>query len=248
MDDLRYYNSETKFLVYAYDVFGNYFNSQDSLNSFYNRIDTIELKNKFLKISGMYKFLVVDGQYVNKTNLNQVYIDYLDHTNKFIAIFAMIEDLYSEVNYKEFYGWLSKKSKNIYPIENAQMLQCLHDDYLTVHGSTLKVVKFFESLSHEIKRLFLNKFKMEKDGEVNDEEVTDEEMADEEFFVSTVKSFNQIRNNYVHKAILPAQFSKGNVIHSIGNKMFLNNLSFDDINKIFENGFLVYFHFNDYEI
>ena len=109
-----------------------YFKNRDSFNSFYNKM---KLKNKFHWIASTYKFLVVDGQYINEDKSYDKYIYYLDHTNKFITIFAMIEDLYSDEkeNYKEFYDWLISKKTNIkFPIENIDILKNLHENYLTV--------------------------------------------------------------------------------------------------------------------
>lgn len=122
--DLRYINNnnnETVFLNYSYDVFNKYFSDRTSFDAFYNKIGTIEEKNKFLKIASFYKFLIVDGQFLNtKDEKYDKYIDYLDHTYKYIAIFSFIEALYTEDEYKEFYSWL--KNQTAFPIATTEEL------------------------------------------------------------------------------------------------------------------------------
>jgi hypothetical protein len=93
--DLRYVNHEAAFLNYAYDVFGKYFSDdRASFDAFYNKINATDEKNKFLKISSFYKFLVVDGELRNtKDKSYDEYIDYFDLTYKYIGIFSFIEAL-----------------------------------------------------------------------------------------------------------------------------------------------------------
>jgi len=145
-DDLRYIESEEKFLNYSFDVFKKYFNSDRELfNLFYKSIGSKDKKNKFLKIASFYKFLVVDGKFIVQNKKSDSYIDYLDHTYKYIAIFSFIEDLCTSDKYKDFYSWLRSKKENIkFPINNTTELDNLHKRYLSVHGSTQKAVKFFE--------------------------------------------------------------------------------------------------------
>ena len=91
MNDLRYIGSEEKFLDYSFDVFKKYFcDNRESFNSFYRSIDSDDVKNKFLKIGSFYKFLIVDGKFTVENNKPDIYIDYLDHTYKYIAIFSFI--------------------------------------------------------------------------------------------------------------------------------------------------------------
>lgn len=230
MNDLRYIADEKKFLNYSFDVFKKYFNdNRRSFNLFYNSINSKDKKNKFLKIASFYKFLVVDGKFTIESNKPNIYIDYLDHTYKYIAIFSLIEDLHTDEEYKDFYSWLKSEKANIkFPI-NDDELDSLHERYLSIHGSTQKAVRFFETLDDETQKYITNNFQVINNGKEN--------------FTYLARFFYQIRSDFVHKSKIIAQFNKGTTIHSIGNKRIKNNLDFENVKVIFENGFLGFFGF-----
>lgn len=244
--DLRYVNNETANLNYSYNVFGEYFSDRALFDAFYNKINAIDEKNKFLKISTFYKFLIVDGELRNtKDESYNEYIDYFDLTYKYIDIFSFIEALYTKDEYKEFYDWLIKEAH--YPIDNKKALDDLHTRYKQIYGSIKKAIRFFESLDDETKKLIQEKFEVYEGGQR--QSYTDAYLA---------KLFYKIRNNFIHNADLVVQFknapkeekpggngveykvlSLSSLIHfTIGNKEILSSLSFDDIKLIFERGFL----------
>lgn len=257
--DLRYITNEAIFLKYSYDVFSKYFLDKDSFLAFYNTINTKEEKNKFLKIASFYKFLIVDGEFLNTKDKNyDEYIDYLDLTYKYIAIFSFIEALYTEDEYKEFYDWLMKEAR--YPIDNKKALEGLYTRYKQKYGSIKKAIKFFESLDDESKKHIQEKFEVYKEG--HRQSSTDADLA---------KLFYTIRNNFIHNADLVVQFNNtqppiylnnkitneaelakhgippiptSQTYFSIGNKGILTRLFFDDIKFIFERGFLIYFGYD----
>jgi hypothetical protein len=256
--DLRYVNNEAAFLNYSYDVFGKYFSDRDSFLAFYNKINATDEKNKFLRISSFYKFIVIDGRFLNTKDKNyNEYIDYFDFTYKYIAFFSLIEALYTKDDYKEFYGWL-RKNKDCYPIGTKQALDNLYETYNQIYGSTRKAIRFFKSLDDKSKKLIQDKFEVRKGGQ----SFTDTDFA---------KLFYKIRNNFIHNADLVVQFNNtqppvylnnkttneaelaqygispipaSQTYFTIGNKEILSSLSFDDIKLIFERGFLIYFGYN----
>lgn len=230
MKDLRYIGNEAAFLDYSYAVFGEYFSDRNSFLTFYNKINSTDEKNKFLKISSFYKFLIVDGKFLNtKDKSDDEYIDYLDFTYKYIAIFSFIEALYSKDEFKEFYGWLKKQPA--YPLATAAELDDWYEKYNEAHGSTRKAIRFFKSLDDESKKLIREKFKVRKGGQ----SFTDTDFA---------KIFYKIRNNFIHNADLVVPFTSAQIYFTIGNKAILSSLSFDDMKLIFERGFLIYFEYD----
>ncbi|GAH22316.1 unnamed protein product [marine sediment metagenome] len=236
MEDLRYIKNENKFLDYSFDVLKKYFNNDRIVfDSFYNSINSKEKKNKFLKIASFYKFLVVDGKFIVESNKPNAYIDYLDHTYKYIAIFSLIEDLYTEEEYKDFYSWLRSKETGIkFPIEDKNMLDILHEKYLDTHGSTQKAVRFFELLDDETKKYTTDKLMIRKNGEIQPP-----------LFVELAKLLYQIRNDFIHKAKLIAQFNVGTTIHTTQNKLIINSLDFETIKMIFGKGLLKFFGYQN---
>ena len=62
MQKLHYFKNPEIYLKYAIDVFGDFFNSDETeLTAFYNNINSDQEKDKFLKISSLYKFLIKDA-------------------------------------------------------------------------------------------------------------------------------------------------------------------------------------------
>lgn len=219
--DLRYVNNEAAFLNYAYDVFGKYFSGdRASFDAFYNKINATDEKNKFLKISSFYKFLIVNGELRNtKDESYGEYIAEFDLTYKYIAIFSFIEALYTKDEYKEFYGWL-RKNKDCYPINTEQALDSLYETYNQIYGSTKKTIRFFESLDDESKELIQEKFEVYEGGQ---------RQSYADAYLATL--FYKIRNNFIHNADLVVQFKNLSplICFPIGNKEILSSLSFDDI-------------------
>ncbi len=231
MEDLRYIQSEEKFLNYSFDVLKKYFcDDRKKFDLFYNNI-LGKKKNKFLKIASFYKFFVVDGRFIVENNKPDDYIDYLDHTYKYIAIFSFIEDLYTTEEYEDFYSWLRNKKTNIkLPIKNTDALDALHKQYLDMHGSTQKAVKFFESLDDGTKKYISDNFKIGKN-----------EMTQPLLFAQLAGFLYQIRSDFIHKSRIIAQFNEGTTMHTVRNKLVTNDLDFEKIKTIFEEGFLLFF-------
>lgn len=69
-DDHRYLDDKDKFLKLSFDVLDKYFpEGYEQFLDFYIRIDSDQNKNKFLKIASFYKYLVVDGRFMNVARL-----------------------------------------------------------------------------------------------------------------------------------------------------------------------------------
>lgn len=234
MEDLRYINDEVKFFDYSFSVLKQYFN--DDLNDFklfYNSLGSNEKKNKFLKIASFYKFLVVDGKFIVENDKSDpyLYIDYIDHTYKYIALFSFIENLYTTEEYKDFYSWLkSKETKIQFPINDQSVLNVLYKQYLNLHGSTQKAIRFLESLSDETKQSISGDFQIRKHGKT-------QSMP----FFELAKLLYQIRSDFIHKANLVAHLNCGTTMHTVNSKLIEDNLNFEKIKMIFEEGFLSFF-------
>lgn len=246
--DLRYVNNEKVYLDYSFDVFGKYFSDgRVSFDAFYNKINEEEEKNKFLKISSFYKFLIIDGKFLNTEDKSyDEYIYYLDLTYKYIAIFSFIEALYTKDEYQEFYSWL--KNQTTFPIATTKALDDSYKAYNEIHGSTRKAIRFFNSLDNETKKHVQEKVKVSNGRKSFS-------CIDENF----ARLFYEIRNKFIHNADLVVQFENVSkeeklvqngvkyevpILFPMGNKEILSTLTFDDIKCIFEKGFLIYFGYD----
>jgi len=227
MPDMRYLDARGKFLKYAYDVLEPYFADFEGLERLFDAIPTDEEKNRFLKISSFYKFLIVDGRYCLYDNYAPTYVDYLDETYKFIALFALIEALYADDDYEEFFIWLMRKQKDaVFPIADRVKLQELYTQYKQVHGLTQKAIRFFNSFDEEDKE-FLRQHITVKDHEPPID--------------ALARSLYQMRSEFVHFARLIAELSPGTIFSTRQGKLMIIGLDLRGLSRLFEHGCLRHF-------
>jgi len=155
MADLRYLRSKF-FLEYSYIALRDGFASKSAFTSFFNSIKDDEQKNLFLKMASFYLFLVKGGHWrINISGVRSKEIEYITTTYKYIAIFSLIEALYSQ-RYVDFYGYLNRRESNIaFPIRDKAELDCHYKKYKKDNGSIQKAVQFFELLSPKTKQALI---------------------------------------------------------------------------------------------
>jgi len=223
MEDLRYLEDKDKFLEYTFDVLKNHFKTRDEFIRYFDSIENDIDKNKFLKISSFYRFLVRKGRFVTDIGV----VDYLDTTYKYVAIFSLIDALYDKDDYKEFYEWLRMNSSDILPIDDISKLDKLYTDYKEIYGSVRNATKFFTMLDDDSKSIIIKKIKVKR------EEKPLEYLA---------KLLYHIRSEFVHKARLIAEIKEGTVMSTRMGKMTMFSISLEDLMLIFERGLVIYFN------
>jgi hypothetical protein len=146
---LRYLGQRGKFLQDAFDVFGSHFSNKEELEA---RLDTLPddlTRDRFLGVATVYKWFVKSGVCgtLNESGSFQFY-DVMDETIKLTTLMALIERSMGNTGYQEFYEWLHGDIKtNRRQITDSKDLQQRHEEYVRIHGSTRKVVKFFSHLT-----------------------------------------------------------------------------------------------------
>jgi hypothetical protein len=228
--DLRYLK-DAKYFDYAFDVFQRYFTNRKAFETFFNAIRSEEEKDKFLQVASFYKFLVKEGNFVfDDPELRLIvdyYIDYIDETYKYIAIFALIEHLLGQSDFVEFYDWLLQNHQfSESPITSKNKLRNLYSKYLREFGATHKATTFFSSLDPDSRKLIESKIKVRDSSSSSLEALAD--------------LLYEIRSEFVHKARLVLELGKGTVISTRSGKRIVTELTIQDLCKLFERGVLLF--------
>lgn len=237
MPDMRFIENEDKFLEYSWIIYRPYFNDRESFIKKYNNIDSRENKNGFLRSASYYLFFVREGNY-SSPKYDQQDLSFVNQTYKFIAIIALIESLYEENTYIDFFQWIMKYRKNnIFPINNPQDLERLHRAYKEDYGNTLNVVRFFQSLDNQIKSFIRRSIVALKDSGKTGE--LDEKV---ESIEGLSRWLYQIRSDFIHRGKLVLEFDPGEFISVRNGTAFYCSIELDHLCKIFESGLLQHFN------
>jgi hypothetical protein len=228
MQDMRYLKDEGRFLESAWDVYRDYFTSRTNFLSQYGQLPSAERKNLFLMIISGYKLLVRDGEYRLVENWQSLYLDYLDHTYKFISIMSLIEALFADEEHVDFYQWLTmkKRRKQIFPIADTVTLDRLYREYKIQHGAR-KAVRFFSELDEGAQNYLATRIKI-------DNHRKPAEVVARKLYI--------IRSEFVHQGRLILEFSDGQMFSKREGAVMYSTLSIRDLQLLFEHGILYHFH------
>ena len=153
-------------------------------------------------------------------------MSYIDDTYKYIAIFSFIEALDSPKEYVDFYQWLQKESKaRRLSLDKTPMkaISRSYKEYKDVHGSIRAAVRFFSRLDKGDQLLIQDKLK------IHNQESSIKQLA---------QLLYEIRSRFVHEAKLVLSFSGTLTVGKVGGKFVSNELSMQDLQTLFEHGFL----------
>jgi hypothetical protein len=227
MQDLSYFNEESRYLDQAWDVYRDYFDSHNSFLSCYEKIPSSERKNLFLMILSRYRLLVRDGEYRLIGTQQHLYISYLDQTYKFISIMSLIEALFAEDEHVDFYQWLTmkKRRKQVFPITDEKVLDELYREYKLEHGAR-RAVRFFSELDDGAQKFLAARIR------INNAHMPAVEVAQKLYIM---------RSEFVHQARLVLEFNDGLMFSKRHGNVMYSMLSFQDLQLLFEHGILNHF-------
>lgn len=226
MQDSRYIQNKDKFLEYSYIALRDNFSSREDFDSFFNSIESDEEKNLFLRSASFYLFIVKKGVWkLNITDVQQS-IDYLTNTFKYIALFSLVESLYSKEEHIDFYKYMMQHKNNInFPFHKkpTSVLTEAYEKYKSEFGSQRMALRFFESLDIEDKELIKQRFTVR---------------GSESPFKKLVNILYKIRSKFVHQADLVVGFGRGASFGTVDKEKVLNKLSIEDLQNLFEHGLI----------
>ncbi|MBN1552551.1 hypothetical protein JW979_13835 [bacterium] len=218
----RYLPAEDKFLGYAFQALGDHYNSWEEFQMKYNTIQTDDDKEKFLEIASFYLFLVKNGHWEVNVDGSDSYVDYLDHSYKFIALFSLIESLMSE-DFRDFFSYLNKR--DVFPICKEQ-LKMLYGEYNKQYGSIQNCSKFFEQFAPN------STGNLAKNLEIRGKRFLPEQVA---------KFLYEIRSKFIHECRLVLETSENPTLSKRQNKSVLSNMTLPNLMELFEEGLINYF-------
>jgi hypothetical protein len=233
---MRFIENEDKFLEYSWSVYESYFNDKESFTDQYNRIDSPEKKNSFLRLTSYYLFFVIEGSY-SSPKYDAEDLSFVDQTYKFIAIVALIESMYDKNDFIDFFEWIMRNKKNeLFPIKTPRDASKLYASYKEEHGNTLNIVRFFQSLDDSIKSFIQRSLIV-----LDDSGKTGELEEKEESIEALAKLLYQIRSDYVHRAELILEFDPSTVLSVRKGKPITCSIELKQVCRIFESGLLQHF-------
>lgn len=224
--DLRYLDAKDKFLDYAFLALGDHFASRNAFLEYFESIEGDYHKSLFLRTASFYLFMVKCGDWIVDIPGSNPKMEYLTNTYKYIAIFSLIESLLAE-DHIDFYQYLlRKKSRDKFPIKDADALTLLYQAYKSEFGAIGQCVSFFRSLSLERQEDLIGRL------EVRGAEASLENLA---------KFMYELRSKFVHEGELVHHMSDGTSVSFKGEKVIVCNLSIKDALTFFEEGLLAHF-------
>lgn len=227
MSKFTYLDSKEKFLEYSYLGLKERFKNKKEFVTFFESISSDEGKNHFLEISVLYLFLVKKVDVLIDVPGSDKQVDYITNTPKYVAIFSLIEALYTKDEYIDFYTFLTRRKSNVgFPIKDRREIQEIYNTYNQKYGATKKAVRFFNSLSPKLKASISSKFKI----------------VDSKNSISDLaRLLYEIRSKFIHQGRLVKTFGPGTTIGKPGKKVIVNRLTIEDVESCFEYGLLAYF-------
>jgi hypothetical protein len=210
-----------------------YFVSEDEFNSFIESFANHEDKKKFIWLSAFWNVMGDDyrGAYRQSIQL--------------IVIFSIVERLYENEQYVDFYVWLDSKKVEMEQKKShrktGDVIQKLKEQWRKEHGSSEKFRRFSrECLNDEDKRLLYGCFTIINSNNNNKERNTNS--IDE---VSGI--FIKLRNIFIHRACIIDVFlsSESGAFTSLfiteDNKVVVASIQFEKLIDLFKRGFIKYF-------
>jgi hypothetical protein len=227
MQDMRYFNEEGWYLDQAWDVYRDYFTSQSSFLSCYEQISSSEQKNLFLMVLSRYRLLVRDGEYRLIKTQQDWYVSYLDQTYKFISIMSLIETLFAETAYVDFFQWMTmkKRKKQIFPIPDEKTLDDLYRQYKLEHGAR-RAIRFFSQMDEDAQKFLAARIRIDND------HLPAEEVAQKLYIM---------RSEFVHHARPILEFNNDLMLSKRHGRVMYSMLTFQDLQLLFEHGVLNHF-------
>ena len=146
MERLKYLSRKETLFKYCFEGLRDQFSSESELDEWYERIESDEKKNLFLKVASYYAALVKCGDWHVTLPDSDPEIRYFTNSYKYMAIFSLIESL-SELKHVDFYQYLQRKDTGTrFPVKKKD-IDDLYHRYKKDYGAIRRCIGFFEGLN-----------------------------------------------------------------------------------------------------
>lgn len=210
---------------YAAQAFSSLLPDAWAFDFFYESLDD-KAKDSFLRVAGLYLFLVKEGDWHVRVKGSNPVIDYFTNSFKLVALFSLIESLSTE-RHQDFYEWLEHEGPNIYPVRDKAGLRDLYDKYKLTYGSIRRCVAFFERLPRHHQAKLRASFQI--DG------------APAKTMKEIAQFLYNLRSKFVHEGELVLDITSIPVMSRRRGSITLTDLSIPDLLQAFEEGVIEYF-------
>jgi hypothetical protein len=218
-------------LPLSWECLKSYFTSKDDFNSFIESFANPKDKKKFIYLSAFWKVMGDDyhGAYPQSIQL--------------IVLFSIIEKLYENEWFIDFYTWLDsgkvERERQKSHKKTADIIQKLKEQWRSEYGVSEKCRRFSrECLSNEDRTLISAYFRITNS---NNEERNAKSIDEVSGIIIS------LRNAFIHSACTMDVFlSNGStyftsIFSTKGNKVIDTSLSFEKLIDLFKRGFIKYF-------
>jgi hypothetical protein len=224
MEELRYLKGQNEYLNDGFEAFKEYFSDRQQFDDFFGSIQNDKAQNGFLMMASLYKFYVKDGIISHR---DQNYVDHIEETYKYIALFSLIEALCGRRDYIRLYDASEKgASPGVTPSVDSERLQALYDRHKRDQGAVQRLIGFLGSLDAASRSLLQTKLKG------GGPEKTAEPIA---------KVLYQLKSEFLRYAKLILEFGDGAVQSTMKKRAAESGLTLDDLSLFFERGLLIHF-------
>ena len=215
-------NSQHKIWIkYSWGCLRKNFLHRNEFNSLVNSLGS-ESKNKFIWLSA---FWYIMG---DKPNVSY------KQTQKLIVSFSVIEALYEDSEYQDFFNWLNVKQLK------EKTLEELKKEWRNIYGSSEKMRVFLrENLNERQRQALFSHFKVKRGKDKEFRKIKDLDEFSECLII--------IRNSFIHKAkVVDVFLNQKSLASSAISKIskdytFHTAINFEFIEDLFKSGFIEYF-------
>jgi len=131
----------------TYEALSSQFENIEQFEEFYSNLKDDETKNDFLRIGTAYLFFVKCGDWHVNVKRSYPIIEHITNSFKIVTLLAVAESVNSK-KHIDFFQWLNKKkNKNLFPIENREVLEKHYRAYKEEYGAIFAVKDLFANLS-----------------------------------------------------------------------------------------------------
>ncbi len=218
-------------IKFSWKLLAENFKDRKEFNEFVASLNP-DNKNKFIWLSAFW--------YIMGNKPKMAY----KQTQKIIVSFSVIESLYEEDEYQDFFTWLNtkrlKEKTKEFNGDSEKILKELQTEWKNKYGSSEKMRIFLrENLSERQRQTLFNHFKIKKSGDEKFREIKNVDEFSECLII--------IRNSFIHKAkvidvFLDSKSIASSMLSRISkNYIFNSPINFEFIESIFKSGFVNYF-------
>jgi len=212
----------------AYEALQSQFLDFSNFDSFYSNLKSDQAKDDFIRVGSAYLFFCKKGDWhVNVARSNPV-IEYFTNSFKLVSTLSIAEALNNK-KHIDFFQWLNKKeNRNIFPIDDREVLEKHYQKYKKQYGAIHNVKDFFNNLSEETKS------RLCKLVTIDDEEIDDIE--------DLINIIYQARSQFAHSTKSTLGFGDHFHYGKKGKKLVVwNKFKFEYFSEAIEEGIVNHF-------